>query len=119
MSSRRGSTPSGAFARFPRRVFGDVIMVPEEALLQRAGGAVLYRIVGADRVQRVAVEMGVFADGWVEVRGALGAGDQVVVRGQANLMDGGAVSIRSRDGRPIDQPQVAVPGSFIAPGVDG
>jgi membrane fusion protein (multidrug efflux system) len=121
LSNTEGRLRPGLFAHVELGVSerSDVIMVPEEALLQRAGGAVLYRIVGADRVQRVAVEMGVFADGWVEVRGALGAGDQVVVRGQANLMDGGAVSIRSRDGRPIDQPQVAVPGSFIAPGVDG
>ncbi len=98
---------------------GDVLMVPEEALIQRASGAALYRMVGTDRVQRVHVTTGVFVDGWVEVRGELDAGDQVVVRGQANLLDGGAVSIRTRDGRPVDEPQVAAPVSSLASGVDG
>jgi multidrug efflux pump subunit AcrA (membrane-fusion protein) len=94
-------------------------MVPEEALIQRAEGAALYRMVGTDRVQRVRVTTGVFVDGWVEVRGELDAGDQVVVRGQANLLDGGAVSIRTRDGRPVDEPQVAAPVSSLDSGVDG
>jgi membrane fusion protein (multidrug efflux system) len=98
---------------------GDVLMVPEEALIQRAEGTALYRMVGTDRVQRVHVTTGVFVDGWVEVRGKLDAGDRVVVRGQANLLDGGVVSIRTRDGRPVDEPQVAVPASSLASGVDG
>jgi hypothetical protein len=97
----------------------DVVMVPEEALLQRADGMMVYRIVETNRVQKVRIETGVFADGWVEVRGPIGEGDQVVVRGQSGLVDGGVVSIRSRDGRPIDQPQVASPAGSLNPGADG
>ena len=111
----------GLFARVELGVAerGDVVMVPEEALLQRADGVMLYRIVGADRVQRVRVETGVFNDGWVEVRGAIGEGDHVMVRGQSGLVDGGVVSIRTRDGRPIDQPQVASPAGSPDPGAEG
>ena len=121
LSNGAGRLRPGLFAHVELGVSerGGVVMVPEEALLQRAEGAVLYRMVGADRVERVGVMTGVFADGWVEVRGKLDASDRVVVRGQANLLDGGVVSIRSRDGRPVDQPQVAAPASTLASGVDG
>ena len=121
LSNGAGRLRPGLFAHVELGVSerGGVVMVPEEALLQRAEGAVLYRMVGADRVERVRVMTGVFADGWVEVRGKLDASDRVVVRGQANLLDGGVVSIRSRDGRPVDQPQVAAPASTLVSGVDG
>ena len=94
-------------------------MVPEEALQQHAQGVMIYRIVEGNRVQRVRVETGVFNDSWVEVRGTIGDGDQVVVRGQSGLVDGGVVSIRTRDGRPVDQPQVASPAALPEPGADG
>lgn len=111
----------GLFARVELGVDerDDVVMVPEEALLQRADGMMVYRIVETNRVQRVRIETGVFADGWVEVRGPIGEGDQVVVRGQSGLVDGGVVSIRGRDGRPIDEPQVASPAGSLNPGADG
>ncbi len=121
LSNGSGRLRPGLFAHVELGVSEreNVIMVPEEALLQRAEGAVLYRMVETDRVERVRVETGVFADGWVEVRGNLEASDQVVVRGQANLSDGVAVVIRSRDGRPVDQPQVATPVSSLSSGADG
>jgi membrane fusion protein (multidrug efflux system) len=97
----------------------DVVMVPEEALLQRASGSVLFRIRSENRVEQVLVETGVYSEGWVEVRGDLYPGDRVVVRGQGNLLDGGAVSVRNRDGRPVDPNRVAAPVSSLASGVDG
>jgi len=121
LANPEGRMRPGLFAHIELGVSerSDVEMVPEEALLQRAGGSVLYRIVDGNRVQRLNVEIGVFADGWVEIRSGLGAGDQVVVRGQGNLLDGGMVSIRTRDGRPVDQPQVASPAMTVPPGADG
>ena len=111
----------GLFARVELGVAerSDVVMVPEEALQQHAQGVMIYRIVEGNRVQRVRVETGVFNDSWVEVRGTIGDGDQVVVRGQSGLVDGGVVSIRTRDGRPVDQPQVASPAVLPEPGADG
>jgi multidrug efflux pump subunit AcrA (membrane-fusion protein) len=70
-------------------------------------------------VEQVLVETGVYSEGWVEVRGDLYPGDRVVVRGQGNLLDGGAVSVRNRDGRPVDPNRVAAPVSSLASGVDG
>ena len=72
-------------------------MVPEEALIQRADGAVLF-LIGADhRVERVLVETGADYDGLVEVRGPLHAGDLVVRRGHGGLADGAVVELLEGD----------------------
>jgi membrane fusion protein (multidrug efflux system) len=79
-----------------------VVMVPEDALVMRADGTVVYRLVedeGKKRVELVGVRTGVFRNGWVEVMGGVDAEDRVVVRGQAGLVDGSVVSLRTRDGR--------------------
>ena len=70
-----------------------VAMIPEEAILQRADGAVAFRLLG-DRVERVRIETGVHRDGWVEVVTGLGPADRVVVRGHAELSDGMAVAVQ-------------------------
>jgi membrane fusion protein (multidrug efflux system) len=75
-----------------------VPMVPETALLQRADGTVVFRLVGDDRVERVVIEPGVFREGRIEVLSGVEAGDRVVVRGQARLVDGALVHVRSRSG---------------------
>ena len=71
-----------------------VLMVPEEALVQREGGAWLYVIGEGDRVRRVEVETGHQSKGLIEVRGALSAGDRVVRRGHGGLADGMVVVVR-------------------------
>jgi membrane fusion protein (multidrug efflux system) len=78
-----------------------VAMIPEEAVLQRADGAVAFRLVGSDRVQRRTLELGVIRDGRIEVRSGLSVGDRVVVRGQSDLVDGAAVSVRDAAGTPV------------------
>jgi hypothetical protein len=56
-----------------------VLAVPVEALLALAeGGYAVERAAGAT-TELVAVELGVFADGMVEITGDLEPGDQVVV----------------------------------------
>jgi membrane fusion protein (multidrug efflux system) len=70
-----------------------VAMIPEEAILQRADGAVAFRLLG-DRVERVRIETGVHHEGWVEVVKGLGPSDRVVVRGHADLSDGMAVAVQ-------------------------
>jgi membrane fusion protein (multidrug efflux system) len=79
-----------------------VVMVPEDALVQRADGSVLFKLVEGPRVQRLGVQTGVFREGWVEVINGLRPGDRVVVRGQGELFEGSAVSVREHDGRPVD-----------------
>jgi membrane fusion protein (multidrug efflux system) len=75
-----------------------LLLIPEEAVLQRADGEVVFRTVDGNRVQRVAVKTGLHRDGMVEVASGLAANDVVVVRGQAGLVEGAAVSPRNPDG---------------------
>lgn len=70
-----------------------VAMVPEEAVLERADGSVVFRLVGGDRVERVRVRTGERRDGFVEIREGLELGDRVVVRGHAELVDGARVTL--------------------------
>jgi len=77
-----------------------VAMVPQEAILQRADGSVVYVLEGEDRVRRVNVETGVHHERLVEVRQGLEPGMRVVVRGHADLIDGAPVNVRNPDGTP-------------------
>ena len=81
-----------------------VAMIPEEAVLQRADGPVAFRLAEAGRVERRVLELGTIRDGRVEVRSGLAVGDRVVVRGQGELVDGGAVSVRDATGAPMASP---------------
>ena len=90
-----------------------VAMVPEESLLQRADGTVLYRLVEGNRVERIVVESGVLRNGMVEIKEGLSVGDYVVARGQEQVSDGGVVSLRSTEGEPASLPHVASGRSVI------
>ena len=80
----------------------NVVLVPEEAVLQRADGAVVFRAIdGASRVERRVVQLGRIKSGEAEISSGLSAGDVVVVRGHAALIDGAAVSARNPDGTPV------------------
>jgi hypothetical protein len=57
----------------------DVLVVPVPALLALAEGGHAVEVIEADTTRLVRVELGVFVDGRVEVRGELTAGDEVVV----------------------------------------
>ncbi len=99
----------GLFARVDLGVAlrSGVVMVPEESVLQRADGPVLFRIDDAARVQRLAVQLGTRRDGLVEVRGgALLPGQRIVRRGHAGLVDGAQVALRDAAGGP-DPTEVA------------
>jgi hypothetical protein len=92
-------------------------MVPKEALLLRSDGQVLFRLTeSGDRVARVRVDVGRHRGELVEVAG-VEAGEYVVVRGQAGLIDGSPVSLRDADGAPVSlgaavaaEPAAAEPG---------
>ncbi len=58
----------------------DVLAVPVGALLALLeGGYAVERVTESGSVDLVPVEVGMFADGWVEVQGDLAAGDKVVI----------------------------------------
>jgi len=94
----------------------DVIVVPNDAVVQRADGAVIFRLNDSERVERVLVETGVQLEGWVEISSGLSPGDVVVVRGQSRIDDGVAVSVRLADGQPADAPPAMTPDEDLASG---
>jgi len=89
-----------------------ILMVPEEAVLQRADGAVVYRLDDENRATRLQVETGVIRDGRVEIRTELVPDDRVIARGHTDLVDGVLVALRNPDGSPVEsQPEAAVAGA--------
>ncbi len=103
VDNAEGLLRPGLFARVSLGVDRreNVLMVPEEAILQRAGGASIYRIVDGDKVERVQVVTGVQSGDQVEVRGDIKAGDRVVRRGHGGLADGMIVAVRDGARPPI------------------
>jgi membrane fusion protein (multidrug efflux system) len=93
-----------------------VIVVPDDAVVQRADGAVVFRLDDSGRAERRLVETGVQLDGWVEVSSGLSPGDVVVVRGQTRIDDGVAVSVRQADGQPVEASPVATQAEGLADG---
>jgi len=94
-----GKLRPGLFARADLgiAVRENVPMIPQEAVLQRADGAIAFRLEG-QRAQRRVVKLGGFYEGRVEVIEGLAPRDLVVVRGQEQLTDGSPVSVRSAQG---------------------
>jgi len=103
IENRDGRLRPGLFARADLGLSerSAVPMVPESAILQRADGSVVFRLVAGDRVERVALTTGVFSNGQVEVVDGVDVSDVVVVRGHARLMDGSVVDVRTRAGKPV------------------
>jgi membrane fusion protein (multidrug efflux system) len=78
-----------------------VLLVPEEAILLRSDGSVVFRRGEGNRVERVMVETGGHHGNRVEIARGLTRGDQVVTRGQTGLVDDALVSPRNADGSPV------------------
>jgi membrane fusion protein, multidrug efflux system len=108
-----GHLRPGLFARVSLGVTprSGVVMVPEEALIQRSEGAVLFKLGADDRVERVAVTTGVHDEGRIEVRGDVAPGDRVVRRGHGGLVDGATVTVRANGASAVaaqpDEPEGA------------
>lgn len=100
VENKEGRLRPGLFARADLGVSHreGVVMIPEDAIMVRADGTIVFRMRGANEVERVRVTTGVHRDGLVEVTGGLAAGDVVVVRGQTELIDGSVVDVRTADG---------------------
>ena len=107
LANREGKLRPGLFARADLGVSHReaVLMIPEESVLQRSDGQVVFRVAG-DRVERRVIHTGVYKDGRVEVLSGLEAGDKVVTRGHTALVDGVVVAVRNADGS-VSEPDVA------------
>jgi membrane fusion protein (multidrug efflux system) len=90
-----GALRPGLFARADLGVAlrRGALVVPTEAVLQRASGPAVF-VVGADgRVARRDVTVGTFHRDGVEVTQGLVSGDLVVTRGHTGLVDGAVVKV--------------------------
>lgn len=85
-----------------------ILLVPEEAILLRSDGSVVFRRGEGNRVERVIVETGEHRGDRVEITHGLASGDQVVSRGQTGLVDGALISPRNADGSPVSTAVSAV-----------
>jgi len=116
LDNRDGRLRPGLFARVDLGVAerSGVPMIPEDAILQRSDGAVVFVLVGADRVERRNMRPGIYRDGWVEVVDGVVAGERVVVRGQSRLIDGSVVDLRDADGSAASVPTATAPAPTVA-----
>src|SRR5687767_8122630 len=73
------------------------LMVPEQSVVLRPAGKVVYAIEGNVARQRV-VETGLRQDGWQQIVKGLNAGEVVAADGAGFLTDGAAVTVRSKPG---------------------
>jgi membrane fusion protein (multidrug efflux system) len=110
LENPEGRLRPGLFARIDLGVANraGVAMIPEDAVLQRADGNVVFRVGDDNRVERMVIETGEHRDGQVEVVRGPRPGDYVVSRGQAWLTDGQLVSPRNPDGTPATRALPAV-----------
>jgi membrane fusion protein (multidrug efflux system) len=106
LSNPDGKLRPGLFARVDLGIAmrRGVRLIPEEAILRRADGAVVFRLGPENRVVRLAIETGIHRDGEVEVVRGLDSGDLVVARGHAALVDGELVVPRHADGSLVSPP---------------
>jgi len=79
-----------------------VPMIPEQAVLQRSDGSVVFVVRDGNRAERRQVHLGVFRDGLAEVVDGVAVGEQVIVRGSSRLVDGSVIQLRRADGTAVD-----------------
>lgn len=77
----------------PSGVERTALVVPRDALVLRADRAYVLRVTAGGTVEELPVEPGTAIADAVEVRGALAAGDRLVVRGGERLAGGQAVKV--------------------------
>lgn len=101
----RFETEDGAFrgggsvnARVVLEVKKDALMVPEQSVVLRPAGKVVY-VVANGRVAQRAVETGLKQDGLQEIVKGLAAGEIIATDGAGFLSDGAAVTLASRQSK--------------------
>jgi RND family efflux transporter MFP subunit len=83
----------------------DAVAVPAPAVGSAAEGAFVYTVV-ADTLERHLVQIGVMADGWVQILRGVTEGEAVVVSGHTNLRPGVPVRVAGQDPAPLPAAEV-------------
>lgn len=91
--SLRGGGTVNAAVLIARRT--DALTVPEQSLVLRPAGKVVYAVVEG-RARQKAVQTGAKRGGLVEILGGVQAGDTVALDGAGFLTDGAAVTIKEK-----------------------
>lgn len=97
--NRRGRIGVGMLAQvsFPGGDPYKATVVPKDAVITRGQQKIVYTINGDNTVSPVPVETGTGVGSWIEVQGALRAGQRVVTRGNERLRPGQVVQ-----GQPLE-----------------
>ena len=74
-----------------------VVAIPRDALILRSDSIYVFRIDDEGKAERVEVEPGVGHASLIEVKGQIGPGDRIVVRGGERLREGQSVEIANPD----------------------
>ncbi len=77
----------------PTKTRQSVLAVPRDALVLRRDGTTVYRVNQENTAERIAVETGISANGWVAITGDITEGDKVVIRGAERLRAGQTVNV--------------------------
>ena len=107
IENEEGVLRPGLFARVSLGVAEreNILMVPAESLIQRVGGASIYRVNDSEGseglVERLAVQVGATDGDYLEVRGSVRSGDRIVRRGHGGLANGMSVVVRASDRPPV------------------
>lgn len=106
LDNPEGLLRPGLFARVDVGVAerSGVVMVPEQAVMQRALGPIVFTVDDEDRVHEREVRTGPHRGGAVEILSGVAPGDWVVTSGQSRLLDGMLVRSerRAESYRPAD-----------------
>jgi membrane fusion protein (multidrug efflux system) len=105
IANPEGRLRPGLFARTDLGVAKreGALLVPEQAVLQRADGEVVFVAAPDGRARRVVVKTGLQRGGQVEIVEGLGASDEVIISGHDALVDGTPISRRSPGGEAEQQ----------------
>ncbi|MEM6794599.1 MAG: efflux RND transporter periplasmic adaptor subunit [Acidobacteriota bacterium] len=93
------AVPAGATAELLLTLSAQqALSLPVEAVIDPGGRRPsVFRVDSGNRIEKIAVEVGSLLGDRVVVRGALAAGDRVVIGGQRGLLDGERVEIVSHE----------------------
>lgn len=72
----------------------DAVLIPKRAVLEEDGLNYVY-VAANDVARKIKVDLGYQAEGMVEIRNGVGAGQSVVVSGQGALKEGGKIKVLS------------------------
>lgn len=95
----------------------NALAIPERAVMQNAQGSYVYRVDADQRVQSVAVSLGLKTTAGVIVESGLDAGDVIVVEGLSRVRPGALVDIQQMQKQP--EPSDAAPQAASQAAVSG